>query len=183
MPDNRPKFEKGNQLWLLASHKVLARRRWKHPAELLEELVEYFLWMEANPLEESKLVSFQGVSALEGVPKMRAVSLQSMRGYLGIGKTKWEHMRKGNDLVGFAEVVEWAEEMMHSINFEGANAGLLNPMLIARQLGLADRTELTGRDGAPMETQTTDMTQLDLDTLKKLKAAQIAKGQDEPSAE
>jgi hypothetical protein len=181
--DGRPRFAEGNQLWQLSSRKILdGRRSFQFPHELLEELVKYFNWIHDNPLSESKLVSFQGSSALEDVPKMRAVTQQSMYLYCGISRAKWGQYRLGNDLEGFKEVVEWAEDMMHTLNFEGGASGLLNPMLVARQLGLAERTELTGRDGGPMMQQTTDMTQLDLETLKKLKAAQILKDADEPSA-
>lgn len=178
-----PDMLKGNQLWQLSAKKILdGRRSFQWPHELLEELVNYFNWIQDNPLNEAKLTSFQGTNALENLPKMRAVTQQSMYLYCGISRSKWGDYRLGNDIEGFKEVVEWAEDMMHSINFEGGASGLLNAMLVARQLGLAERTELTGRDGGPMENVTTDMSKLDTDTLKKLKAAQIAKEQDEPSA-
>lgn len=179
----KAKFAEGNTLWQLSAKKILdGRRSFQWPHELLTELVNFFNWIHDNPLQEAKLTSFQGSSAIENIPRMRAVTQQSMWLYCGISRAKWGKYRLGNDLEGFQEVVEWAEDMMHTINFEGGASGLLNAMLVARQLGLAERTELTGRDGGPMEQQTTDMSKLDIETLKKLKAAQILKEPNEPSA-
>lgn len=41
--------------------------------------------------------------------------------------------------------------------FTGAAADLLNPMIISRDLGLADKSELSGPDGGPMEVSARDI--------------------------
>jgi len=64
---------------------------------------------------------------------------------------------------------------MYALKFEAAAGGLLNPNIIARDLGLAERTELTGRDGEPIKTQL-DVTKLDSDTMRKLLAARVDNG-------
>ena len=46
------------------------------------------------------------------------------------------------------------DEIIRTQKFEGASADLLNPNIIARDLGLADKSELTGAGGGAIETVT-----------------------------
>lgn len=55
-----------------------------------------------------------------------------------------------------------AEEIIRRQKFEGAAADLFNPNIIARDLGLADKSELTGKDGGPIETKSENVTDLEL---------------------
>jgi hypothetical protein len=52
----------------------------------------------------------------------------------------------------FHPILDWVEDVIYTQKFEGAATGLLNANFIARDLGLADRSELTGKDGAPIQT-------------------------------
>ena len=47
-------------------------------------------------------------------------------------------------------VIREAEEIIRRQKFEGASADLLNANIIARDLGLADKAEFTGKDGADL---------------------------------
>jgi hypothetical protein len=49
--------------------------------------------------------------------------------------------------------IERAEAVIYTWKFEGAAANLLNANLVARELGLADKAELMGRDGGPIRYQ------------------------------
>jgi hypothetical protein len=136
----------GNQFW---------KARTKHgrdkifaSAELLRDAcIEYFEWVEANPLYEAKLTSYQGVNKIEAVPKMRAMTIGGICLFLGITQTTWIEWRKQND---FSEVISWADAIIRDQKFTGAAADLLNPNIIARDLGLADKSEITGKDGSPL---------------------------------
>ena len=68
--------------------------------------------------------------------------------FLDIGISTWEDYRNRDD---FSLVCTRAEDIMRQQKFEGASAQLLNPSIIARDLGLADKSELTGKDGAPLQ--------------------------------
>lgn len=72
---------------------------------------------------------------------------------------------------GFGEITARIDDVIRSQKFAGAAADLLNANIIARDLGLADKSELTGRDGGPIETKETS----DRD-LAKAVAALLAKG-------
>lgn len=138
---------KGNQFW---------KARTKHgrdklfaSAEALKEAcIEYFEWVEANPLWEAKLTSYQGKSEIEYIPKIRAMTIDGLSIFLDIDNSTWHRWKEDKD---FCNVVEWAEKMMRDQKFSGAAADLLNSNIIARDLGLADKNELTGKDGGAIE--------------------------------
>ena len=135
---------KGNQFW---------KQRSKHgrdkifaSAELLRESCEeYFEWVENNPLYEGKLTSYQGVNKIEEVPKMRAMTIGGLCLFLDITQKTWQEWRDQED---FCLVVSWADEIIKHQKFTGAAADLLNPNIIARDLGLADKQDHQSSDGS-----------------------------------
>ena len=128
--------------------------RFADSSELAEGILEYGSWVRDNPLYESKLVTYEGVSTLEEIPKVRAMSMSALYLFLGISQQTWYNYRA--DPV-FAEVCTIAEKMVYNQKFEAASAGLLNAMIISRDLGLAERKELSGPNGAPLNLITSDM--------------------------
>ena len=50
----------------------------------------------------------------------------------------------------FSQVVNTIKEIIETQKFEGASAGLLNPNIIARDLGLTDKKELSGSVENPL---------------------------------
>ena len=119
------------------------------PDDLWNAACEYFQWAEENPLWEDKVTSFQGVNTHEPVAKMRAMTIAGLCLFLDIDQTTW---RDYGTKEGFSRVVTRADEVIRSQKFAGAAADLLNANIIARDLGLADKSELTGKDGGPIET-------------------------------
>jgi hypothetical protein len=115
--------------------------------DLWEACCEYFEWIETNPLWEDKLVTFQGSAIHEPVAKMRAMTVSSLCIFLDIAFQTWQNY-KGRD--GFVEITTRVEEIIKTQKFQGAAADLLNPNIIARELGLADKSEHTGEAGGPL---------------------------------
>jgi hypothetical protein len=111
---------------------------------LWEACAEYFEWVEANPLEEDGLITYQGAATHEPIAKMRAMTLSGLCIFLDIGRRTWDGYRDRED---FMPVVSRVEEIIRTQKFEGASAGLLNPNIIARDLGLAEKSEHTGANG------------------------------------
>lgn len=118
------------------------------PDDLWDACCEYFDWIEANPLYEDKLVTFQGEAKHEPVAKMRAMTVLSLCIFLDIAFQTWQNYKSRD---GFVEVTTRVEEIIRTQKFQGAAADLLNPNIIARELGLAERSEVSGRDGGPIE--------------------------------
>lgn len=117
------------------------------PEELWEACCEYFAWVDENPLYESKGFAFQGTVTEHNFAKMRAMTVASLCIFLDISVQTWHEYRIRKD---FTEVTTRVDEIIRTQKFQGAAADLLNPNIIARDLGLADRSELTGKDGAPI---------------------------------
>lgn len=126
----------GNQFW---------KARTKHgrdklfaSAELLwEACEEYFQWVEDNPLMEEKGFAFQGIVTKEKFSKMRAMTIDGICLFLDIAQQTWFRWKTEKD---FSDVITRAESVIRSQKFAGAAADLLNPNIIARDLGLKDTT-------------------------------------------
>ncbi|MEM6826064.1 MAG: terminase small subunit [Pseudomonadota bacterium] len=148
--DEIGRFAAGNRIWETRS-RAGPKPRFEDPEALWEACVAYFEWVEANPLQEVTLVSYQGDTKEVPVPRMRAMTIEGLTLFLGIDPETWRDWRNNRpDLSG---VVEQSERVMREQKFTGAAADLLNPNIIARDLGLADRTEQRhlDRDGKPTD--------------------------------
>lgn len=133
---------KGNQFWKARSSHG-RKPIFASPEQLESACEEYFQWVEDNPLWEDKVTSFQGVNTHEPIAKMRAMTLDGLYLFLDIHHDTWAEYRKRD---GFTEITTRVERAIRSQKFAGAAADLLNPNIIARDLGLVDKqeTEHTG---------------------------------------
>lgn len=138
-------FTSGNRFWeARSSH---GRNPKFESADDLEGAIrEYFEWNECNPLYEAKLVSYQGQSKVEEIPKLRAMTIAGMCMFIGVTPVTWFEWKQSRS--DFSNVITWAEETIYRQKFEGASADLLNPNIIARELGLADKSDHTSSDGS-----------------------------------
>ena len=69
---------------------------------------------------------------------MRAMTIQGLCLYLGIGVQTWRDYKNREGYEGYSAVIEKIEGVMYSQKFSGAAADLLNANIIARDLGLKD---------------------------------------------
>lgn len=158
MPDrdeNNGRFLPGNRAWEARS----TRGRnpiFATPDDLWESVVEYFEWVEANPLYEEKVFNGKDGIVRATIAKMRAMTISGMCVFLDIARRTWDEYR---DRPAYLPVVTRAEEIIRDQKFSGAAADLLNANIIARDLGLSDKSELSGPNGGPIETK--DVSDLD----------------------
>ncbi len=131
----------GNKFWLLRSSHG-RNPIFKTPDDLWDAACQYFEWVEANPLYEDKVTSFQGVNTHEPIAKMRAMTISGLCLFLDVDQTTWRAYGEKED---FSRIVTQAEEVIRSQKFSGAAADLLNANIIARDLGLTDKSEVTGK--------------------------------------
>jgi hypothetical protein len=109
------------------------------PEEMWAACLEYFDWVEANPLYEAKAFAYQGDVTLQSLPKMRAMTIAGLCIFLDISVRTWGDYRERED---FIPVTTRVEEIIRTQKFQGAAADLLNPNIIARDLGLTDKSEV-----------------------------------------
>lgn len=139
---------KGNQFWKLRS-KHGRDKLFATPSLLWDAACEYFQWCEENPLYEEKGFAFQGIITKETFAKMRAMTLSQLCFYLNCDDSYFRVFKstlKESDK-DFLTVIRDIEQTIYNQKFQGASADLLNANIIARDLGLADKSELTGKDG------------------------------------
>jgi hypothetical protein len=101
---------------------------------LWEASVEYFEWVEDNPLHEVHLVTSQGRTTQVPAPKMRPMTISGLCLHLGIVPTTWRGWRR--DRPDLALAIDHVEAVIWGWQFAGAAAGLLDADLVIRQLGL-----------------------------------------------
>ena len=135
---------KGNQFWKLRS-KHGRDKLFKTPQLLWEAACEYFEWVEANPLNETKAFAFQGIVTTETLPAMRAMTLSQLCFYLNCNEAyfrTFKHQLPEGEKE-FNTVINDIETIIYNQKFQGASANLLNANIIARDLGLVDKTDTT----------------------------------------
>lgn len=135
-------FVLGNALWKMRSRSG-ALPKYEGPAELLEQVVDYFNWVDDNPLKEEKAFQYEGKLVRGDVAKKRPYTLQAMCNHLCVTVTTWGVWRETR--ADLSEVIEWAESVIYSQKFEGAAAGFFNSNIIARDLGLSDKRDTDGK--------------------------------------
>lgn len=128
----------GNQFWKLRlkngrSHKIETAQ------EISDNFDEYAEWVETTPFIE---IDFRGKDSTEvKLPKMRAMTKEHFA--LACGLSGWDvlesYKERGQD---FMDVITRIEKFIYYQKFSGSAAGFLNPNIIARDLGLADKKEM-----------------------------------------
>jgi len=118
------------------------------PNELWNKATEYFEWVQDNPLLEFVLVQ-KGIVINKGtdkektvystaLPKMRAMTLKAFQIFADISHTTWDNYVAKQDYIAITTRIK---DIIYSQKFEGAAATLLNPNIIARELGLKEHTD------------------------------------------
>ncbi len=137
---------KNNEFWK-ARTKHGRDKIFSSPEVLWDAAVEYFDWIENNPLYESEVVKTgKEAGKLLPVPVMRAMTIEGLCIFLDV-ETKTFH-NYANEYKDFLQVSTRIKEIIRSQKFQGAAANLLNANIIARDLGLADKKDLSSSDGS-----------------------------------
>lgn len=149
-------FQTGNKFWEISS-KHGRDKLFESPELLWEAACEYFKWCDENPLPEAKAFAFQGVITIATLDKMRAYTLDGLCLYLDCSPNYFRQFKSAEriDKAVFVTVIEKIERTIYNQKFVGAAAELLSSNIIARDLGLVDKTQVTeikvGKDLADEE--------------------------------
>lgn len=129
---------KKNQFWKARS-KHGRDKIFETPKILSEASNEYFQWCLDNPLYE---MIIQGGKEFT-VPKMRAMTESGLFIFLDIERQTFDNYcdKENESYKGFFAITTRIKEVIRTQKFEGAAAGLLNANIIARDLGLKDKSE------------------------------------------
>ena len=130
-----------------------APRRFKTPAALWKAAVSYFEWVEANPLHEQVLVTNRGEWERVDLERPRAMTKESFAMHIGITTTGYRKYKKRPE---FADTCAAIDAVIYDQKFTGAAANLFSAVVISRDLGLREKSELSGPGGGPVETVSLD---------------------------
>jgi len=144
----RHKFPKGNEFWK-ARASTGPDKIFSTPQALWDAAQEYFQWVRDNPIYEQRLVTYLGDYQRVDVPKMRAMTIYGLCGFLGVTSKTW-YLYK--DYEGYQDVCAAIDETIRQQKIEGAMANQLNQLVVVRELGLKDKKELSGDQNAPIST-------------------------------
>ena len=109
------------------------------PAILFKKCQEYFKHNDANPLFEYKPHVVNGEIQYSKTPKYCPYTLSGLRIFLKIHEKTWSDYRKKERFAGVCKVIE---EIIRDNKFRGASVGLFNHAIIARDLGLTEKSEV-----------------------------------------
>lgn len=162
----------GNQFWRLRSthgrNKLFAT-----PELMWDAACEYFEWIQKNPLKEEQIVNKAWTEEIEkglkkdGTPiiikithpysiaelnKMRPFTIQGLCHYLDCNVVYFNQFEyaleeKGENQTDedkdFSKILTRIRETIYRQKFEGSASGFLNSNIIARDLGLVDKKNVT----------------------------------------
>lgn len=125
----------------------------KSPEEMWQKAINYFEWCKVNSIDETKIFNNQGEIVTGSAPHMRAMTQAGLCAFLNIGVSTWHDYKKKAQ---YSEVTQAVEQIMYEQKFTGAAAGMLNANIIARDLGLAEKTETELSGGLKVEQSLAD---------------------------
>lgn len=141
-------------------------RKFKTPSELWDKAVKYFEWCARTPLLEqhaTKMKVGDGVEEIEyyNMDKKRYMSKTSLCLFLGMDRRNFARKYESGEYgQAYKEVCEAISAVILDDQMTGAAAGLYNPMIVARHVGLIDKQEvkqeLTNDFSALLEDATDD---------------------------
>lgn len=137
---------KGNQFWK-ARTTYGTEKLFESPDSLWDAACEYFQWVEENPLWETKVGQYQAQLVELPIDKMRAMTIQGLCLFLNTTKQTLNNYESKEGYEDYFDVVKKIKSVIYDQKFSGAAAGLLNSNIIARDLGLAEKSTVTVKDG------------------------------------
>ncbi len=129
--------KKGNEWWRLRT-KHGRDKNFKTPEDLWQACVEYF---EVTDKRKWIKVDFRGKNASKvNIPTDTPYTMTGLYLFLGIDDQTWINYRTKENYKEYFEVVTRVDQIIYTQKFEGAAVGAFSSNIIARDLGLAEKT-------------------------------------------
>lgn len=149
----RPAMPPGTStaLWKAINDQMETTKRPKSDAtfstgsELWAKVYEFFEWCENNPLEDNKLVTFEGDANIAAVPKMRVPTIHALAVYIGVTRRtiyKWADPKDDLYRPELAPIINAVTDIIYDTKYTAGAAGLVSAAMMIRDLNLADATHI-----------------------------------------
>lgn len=126
---------KGNEFWKLRS-KHGRDKLFSSPEVLWEAACDYFKHIEDNPIE---IEDNKGTKNVNKIKLRRPFTWEGLELYLDISSLR--NYKTDEAYKDFLQVITRIEKVIYSQKYEGAVIGIFKENIIARDLGLADKSE------------------------------------------
>lgn len=150
---------KGNNFHELRNKKGRGKI-YDNPDDLWNDAVDYFDWCDDNPWMKNEqlkkptiVIDDDGNEQLVTIcqiPTARPYTLSGLCLFLNIDEVTFNNYCGKEGYEVFFNVCTRIKLAIYNQKYEGAAVGAFNPSIIARDLGLADKKELSGEVGMPV---------------------------------
>lgn len=139
------KFTKGNKMWQLRS-KIGRDMLFSSPELMEDAAAEYFQWCDDNPWKRPDYKVVKNKLEFVELSISRPYTWQGLTRYLNCDVSYFSNFkrdRSGKLNSAFSQVIAAIESVIYQQKFEGAAVGAFNANIISRDLGLADKRDIT----------------------------------------
>lgn len=142
---------KGNQFWKLADPECLGRPpMFETQSELWEKAKLYFQECDENPMQKDEVTTTEKGSYYKTINYKIPYTWEGL--YVFLGVSNLDRYKKLEEFIG---VTTHIDNVIRNQKYSGAAAGLFNANIIARDLGLVDKTENKNKNTTTTKTQIT----------------------------
>jgi hypothetical protein len=128
---------------------LFRKKAFETPEELWEAFCEYAQWIIDNPLFKHEAIkSGEGAGTIIDIPAGRPMTIMGFCLYVGIAHRNFINYGKEESYKEYHQVYDNIHNACYTQKFDGASIGKFNAMIIARDLGLSEKTE-TKHEGIP----------------------------------
>ena len=115
-------------------------RKYETPVHLWMAACEYFEYNDANPLEKNEAVKSGDMAGMIiAVPVRRPYTKVGLASFTGLTAGYVKELKQDPE---FSTVMELIDSVIETQQVEAAIAGLANPLIVSRLLGLTDKMEI-----------------------------------------
>jgi len=145
---------KGNNYWQFRNKHG---RDFKYTPELFwDEAVKYFEWISLSVWNKKEAIKSGDMAGTTmDVPTSTPMSIKGFCLFADIDFTTFENYESNEETYkDFFHITTRIRHIIESQQFEGATVGAFNPNIIARTLGLTDKTDITSAGKEIQQTPT-----------------------------
>jgi len=139
----------GHSIWRVVTPFRSTKKAFDNPEHLWNAACDYFKWVDANPDYEEKPVIVTKPGRFTGsevkmikIAKKQPYTMRELCVFIGVSPGYFKQLKAhGADAEIWLPVVRDIEAIVYSQQFKGAASGFFHANLMARALGLAEKTE------------------------------------------
>lgn len=123
--------------------KIGRPRKYETPVHLWMAACEYFEYNDNNPLEKMEAIKSGDMAGmLVSIPVRRPYTKVGLASFTGLTADYIKELKTNKE---FSPVMELIDSVIETQQVEAAIAGLANPLIVSRLLGLTDKMEIDQR--------------------------------------